>query len=154
MISSFYYISYLVIQRTWARVLLVTESKMWFPDLATHLPKVVLAGGCWPNWPTKATEHCSPSKNSITKVPEGSLRFENVSWHFIINPKGPSASWKFFCMTRSIYSVLYKYEALPPQITINLIYFDICHVLKPRVPPLNSNVRLRHYLDITYWLTL
>jgi len=110
--------------------------------------------GCWLNWLTKATKHCGPSKNSITEVPEGSLRFENVCQHFIINPKGPLASWMFFRMTRSLYSVLYKYEASPPQIMINLTYLDICHILKLRIPPLNSNIRLMHYSDITYWFTL
>jgi len=30
---------------TQARILLVAESKTQFPDLATHLPKAVLAGG-------------------------------------------------------------------------------------------------------------
>jgi len=106
--------------------------------------------GWWLDWLTEATECCSPSKNSITEVPEGSPRFENVCWCFIINPKGPLASWMFFYMTRSLYSVLYKYEALPPQIIINLTYLDICHILKLRIPPLNSNVCLTHYLDITY----
>jgi len=60
-----------------------------------------------------------PLETGITKVPEGSPRFENVCQHFIINLKGPSASWMFFHMTRLIYSVLYKYKASPPQIKIN-----------------------------------
>ena len=33
-----------------------------------------------------------PSKNSITAVPKGSPRFENICQCFIINPSGPLAS--------------------------------------------------------------
>jgi len=40
-----FYISYLVIQRTQARILSVAESETQFLDSVTHLPKAVLAGG-------------------------------------------------------------------------------------------------------------
>jgi len=43
--SPFYYILYLVITKTQARILPVAESKTLFLDLVTHLPKAVLAGG-------------------------------------------------------------------------------------------------------------
>jgi hypothetical protein len=45
MISLFYYILYLVITKTQARILPVAESETLFPDSVTHLPKAVLAGG-------------------------------------------------------------------------------------------------------------
>ena len=57
--------------------------------------------GWWLNW--------------LTEVPEGSPRFENICWYFIVNLEGPSASWTFFCMTRSIYSVLYKSGSASPN---------------------------------------
>ena len=38
---------YLVITRTQARMTLGAESETLFPDLVTHHPKVVLAGGWW-----------------------------------------------------------------------------------------------------------
>jgi len=88
--------------------------------------------GWWLNWLTKVTEHYGSSWNSITEVPEGSLRFENVCWCFIVNPKGPSASWMFSRMTRSLYSVLYKYEALELKCstyTLFRYYMPICSVI-------------------------
>ena len=76
MISHFYYNFYLVITRTRARMLPVAESETLFPDSVTHLPKVVLAGGSVDS--PRPQNLVEPLENSITKDPEGSLRFENV----------------------------------------------------------------------------
>jgi len=132
-ISSFEYISYLVIQRTQARVLPVAESETQFSDLATHLPKVVLAGG-------------SIDSLRSLKAAQGLRTYADISLLIWKVPQLPGHSFVWLGQ----YILYCINQGLPPQIIMNLTHLDICHVLKSRIPPLNSNVHLTHYSNITY----
>ena len=68
---NFYFIHnfYLVIMRTQARIMPVAESETLFPDLVTHHPKVVLAGGSVDS--PRPQNLIETLKNGITEDPEG-----------------------------------------------------------------------------------